>query len=299
MRSYTYIRRWLALVLAVATLGSGTVTVIAASSKPAATKATTPATTNNISGAVTQSYNADPSVQTGMIVKLKPKDPATVVPLENTEIKSLLGVVVPADNAAIVLTPEQSKQQQVLVSRSGHYTILVSNQNGPIKTGDYVTVSALAGIGMKADGGQEQVVGKAAGNFSGTANVIGSTELQDTLGRKNSVAIGRVPVDIAILHNPLFQKTADYVPGFLAKAAVTVANKPVSAARIYLGLVLIFVTTLITGNMLYSGVRSGMIAVGRNPLSKKSIIRSLIQTVIAGLIIFIAGMFAVYLLLKL
>jgi len=51
--------------------------------------------------------------------------------------------------------------------------------------------------------------------------------------------------------------------------------------------------------VMYSGIRSGMIAVGRNPLSKKSIIRSLIQTVIAGLIIFLAGVFAVYLLLKL
>jgi hypothetical protein len=51
--------------------------------------------------------------------------------------------------------------------------------------------------------------------------------------------------------------------------------------------------------MLYSGIRSGMIAVGRNPLSKKSIMRSLIETVIAGLIVFAVGIFAVYLLLKL
>ena len=76
-------------------------------------------------------------------------------------------------------------------------------------------------------------------------------------------------------------------------------DKKVSAARIYLGLAVLALTTVITGNLVYSGVRSGMISVGRNPLSKKSIIKSLIQTVIAGLIIFIVGVLAVYLLLKL
>ncbi|HVX24230.1 MAG TPA: hypothetical protein VG992_02710, partial [Candidatus Saccharimonadales bacterium] len=68
---------------------------------------------------------------------------------------------------------------------------------------------------------------------------------------------------------------------------------------IYLSLVVLLAITFIVANVMYSGIRSGMIAVGRNPLSKKSIIRSLIQTVIAGLTIFVAGVLAVYLLLKL
>ena len=118
-------------------------------------------------------------------------------------------------------------------------------------------------------------------------------------GKKTTVSIGRVSMDISVAQNPLYQKNADNVPGFLNKIATGVANKPVSAARIYISLVVFLLTAIVTGNMLYSGVRSGMIAVGRNPLSKKSIIRSLIQTVIAGLIIFVAGVFAVYLLLKL
>jgi hypothetical protein len=152
---------------------------------------------------------------------------------------------------------------------------------------------------MKADDNQTEVVGEAAGPFNGTSNVIGQVQLKDSLGHTTKAALGSIPIDVAISHNPLYQKTADYVPGFLAKVAVSVANHSVSAARIYMAMAVLFVISIITGNMLYSGVRSGMIAVGRNPLSKKSIIRSLIQTVIAGLIIFLAGVFAVYLLLKL
>lgn len=234
-----------------------------------------------------------------MIVRLDEKDPTVVDPLKQADFKYMLGVVIPNGNAALVLTPEKATKQQVLVATSGHYSVLVSNQAGAIKAGDYITISAIAGIGMKAGERDTQVVGRAAGAFTGTSNVIGSLKLKDSLGKDVSVSLGRLPVDMYISHNPLFQKSADYVPGFLAKSAEAIADKPVSVARIYLSMAILFVISILTGNMLYSGVRSGMIAVGRNPLSKKSIIKSLIQTVIAGLIIFVAGVFAVYLLLKL
>lgn len=274
--------------------------VQAATSKtPAKTSTKSSTNSDSLSGSLTQSYNADPTVQPGMMVQLKPKDSKTVEPLAGNQVRGMLGIVVPTTNAAIVLSPEDPTKQQVLVATSGRQQVLVSNQNGPIKVGDYVTISAIAGVGMRAGEIQTQVLGKAASDFSGSNNVIGTIKVKDTLGKEQSVAISRVAVDISIAHNPLFSKSTDYVPGFIAKVATTVASKPISAARIYLSLALLLMTALITGNMLYSGVRNGMKAVGRNPLSKKSIIRSLIQTVIAGLIIFVAGIFAVYLLLKL
>jgi hypothetical protein len=234
-----------------------------------------------------------------MLVELKAKDPTTVVPLPANDIQDMLGVVIPADNATIVLAPQTVTQQQVLVATAGHYNVLVSNQNGPIKVGSYITISAIDGVAMEADANENEVLGKAAGAFSGSEDVIGSVSLKNSLGKTTSVSLGRIPVDISISHNPLFEKSADYVPGFLSKAAAAVADKPVTAARVYLSMALLLVTALVTGNMLYSGVRSGMQAVGRNPLSRKSILRSLIETVIAGLIIFVVGVFAVYLLLKL
>lgn len=269
------------------------------STKSGSDSATAKATNQNITSGVTQSYSADTSVQIGMIVELKVKQPDTVVPLPSSDMTAMLGVVIPQSNATIVLTPKQVTQQQVLVATSGHFSVLVSNQAGPIKVGDYITISAISGIGMKAGEGQLEVVGRATGSFTGSSNVIGQVKLKDTVGRESTVSIGRIPVDITVSHNPLFQKTVDYVPGFLAKIAVTVASHPVSVARIYLSCAVLVITAVIVGNMLYSGIKSGMIAVGRNPLSKKSIIRSLIQTVVAGLIIFVAGVFAVYLLLKL
>ena len=285
----------LAIVITVITQSPGQGS--AATAKP-----TTPAAAAapvNITQAVTQSFNADPSVQLGMIVKLKDKDPSTVEPLTESTLTKLLGVVVAPNDSTVTITPAKATKQQVFVASSGQYVALVSNQNGAIKAGDFITASAIAGIGMKADEGQSVILGKAGGAFTGTANVIGKVALKNSLGKTTEVSLGRVMVVLDVSHNPLESKSTNYVPGFLARTAQSVTDKKVSAARIYLGLAVLALTTVITGNLVYSGVRSGMISVGRNPLSKKSIIKSLIQTVIAGLIIFIVGVLAVYLLLKL
>lgn len=248
---------------------------------------------------ITQSYNADPAVQIGMIVGQNDKDPTTVVPLPPDSVEKLLGIVIPANSASIVLTPQKVTKQQVLVTTYGRHNVLVSNQNGRIKVGDYLAISAISGVAMRAGQDQSQVVGKASAGFAGTSNVLGSVKLKDTRGKESTASIGRIPVEINIEHNPLYQNSADYVPGFLAKGAQTVSGKAVSTARIYISMGILLLISLITGNVLYSGIKGGMIAVGRNPLSKKSILRSLIETVIAGIIIFVTGVFAVYLLLKL
>lgn len=253
----------------------------------------------DISSDVASTYSADPTVQQGMVVQLKNKTPDYVIPVSAASQAKILGVVVPNANVPIVLTPANVTQQQVLVATTGRFDVLVSNQNGPIKIGDYLSISAIAGVAMKASINDEQVIGRATTDFTGSGNVISSIQLKDQLGKDTSVSISRVVVDIGVVHNPLNQKTVDFVPAFLVGLAQAVANKSVSVARIYLSSVVIFVTTIVTAVMLYSGIRSGMVAVGRNPLSKKSIIVSLIQTVVAGLIIFIVGILAVYLLLKL
>ncbi len=290
------LKRTLYLVLLTLSLGLG---VVAPATAATAAKSTATTPTVDISSGVTHSYNADTGVQTGMLVELNAKDTTSVIPLSQAHIKNMLGIIIPSGNATIVLSPQNVKQQQVLVGTSGEFSVLVSNQNGRIKSGDYITISAIDGVGMRADDGQAIVLGRAGAVFNGTTNVIGSVQLKDTLGHDVAVSLTRIPVEVNITHNPAYQKNVDYVPGFLAKIAVAVSNKPVSAARIYLSLALLILTMVIVGNMLYSGVRSGMNAVGRNPLSKKSIIRSLIQTVIAGMIIFVIGVLAVYLLLKL
>ena len=262
------------------------------------------ATTNtksdpSVTQTLTKTYNADPSVQIGMLVKLKKGDTNSVVALDGNSVRDLLGVAVSQNSTSLSLTPSVITAQQVLVTTSGRVGVLVSNQNGPIKSGDGLAVSSIDGVAMAAAATQKQIIGKAAGDFNGKNNVIGTITVKDNLNKQQKVTISRLYAVISPSSNPQYQQQVDFVPGFMTSIANTAAGKSVSVARIYMSLAVLVSTVIIAGNLMYAGVRSGMIAVGRNPLSKKSIIRSLIQTAIVALIVFIIGVFAVYLLLKL
>lgn len=255
-------------------------------------------TTTAASGAITQSYNAEPSVLPSMIVEFKPKEKTTVIPLSINDINNMLGVVVPADNATIVLTPQSTSTQQVIVAANGRYNVLVSNQNGPIKAGDYLAISTLSGVSMKAGTDQTLVVGRAVSSFSGGSSSLGSVSLKGSQGHAASVSIGRITADVQLAPNPLFLKSSNSIIGFLTKAEYGVTNKPVSPPRTYLSSVIFLITLLITVIVLYTGTRTAIIASSRNPLAKTVIGRSLIKTILTGIIVFATGTFVVYLILN-
>jgi len=135
--------------------------------------------------------------------------------------------------------------------------------------------------------------------FDDNSPVASVTKIKDSAGGERTVKIGRIPVDITVARNPLLKGTEPNLPDALRKVSESIAGKPVEATRVYIALVVFIITTAISGSLLYGGIRSAIISIGRNPLSKKSIIRGMLQVVISGLIIFILGIFGVYLLLKL
>lgn len=248
--------------------------------------------------AVTQAYGVTGSVQKGMIVMLDPKNSSNVEPLTNKKDNAMQGVVVSASDSAVSLSGDGSTDQ-VYVATSGKYDVLVSTQNGPIKSGDIISISALDGIGMKADTHQSVILGKALESFNGTNNVSGTTRLATSTGTRN-VSLGLVQVDVGISHNPLAQSGNDTaVPGFLRHIAESIAGKPVSASRIYIGLAVFLITVFIAASLLYGGVRSSLTAIGRNPLAKGSVLGGMFQVLSVGLIIFVVGLVAIYLILKL
>lgn len=227
-----------------------------------------------------------------MLVATKADDNTRVEALTAKSIDRLKGVVVQPNDSPVTLSAEG---QKVFVATSGNYDVLVSDENGSIGTGDYVTVSSLSGIGMKAGDAQSIVLGRAVGSFDGKSGSIGSS-----VNGEKRISFARIQVNIAISRNPLMKSPeSSKVPSFLERIGETVANKPVSATRVYLATAIFLVAAFIAGIMLYSGARNGLVSIGRNPLSKKAILRGLLQIIILSLIIFITGIFAVYLLLKL
>jgi hypothetical protein len=251
------------------------------------------------SAPVTQSYGTDSVVQKGMIVRLNAKDSSKVEPLREDQSKDMLGVVVAANDAALSLTSDLSKRQ-VYVATYGKYEVLVSTQNGSISAGDLISISTIDGVGMKADGDTETVIGKALSSFDGASNVLGTSTLTDTSGKKTEVSLGRVRLQVLVQPNPLRSVALPTAfTNFLSRVGYSVSNKTVNPGRLYLALLVLVIASFVSAILMFSGVKSAMTAIGRNPLAKKAIYRSLVQVIISSLIVFIIGIFAVYLLLKL
>ena len=245
--------------------------------------------------AVSEGYNSDQELQRGMIVKLKNGDSTKVESVGINNAEHMHGVVVAANDAPVTLAKDG---QKVFVATNGQYDILVSSQNGNIAAGDYVSASSLTGIGMKAGTKEPFVIGRALSNFDSN-NVISTVEVKDSTGANKSVSIARVRIDIGVAKNPLLKATESNVPQFLQKASSTIAGKPVNALRVYIGILVFGITTIVAASLMYGGVRSGITSIGRNPLSRKSVIRGMFQVIITGLIVFITGVFGVYLILRL
>jgi hypothetical protein len=246
--------------------------------------------------AVTEGYNSDIVLQRGMIIRIKKDDSTKVEPVTMETADQMHGIVVNSNDAPVSLSGDG---ERVFVATTGHYDVLVSTQAGAINTGDFVTISAVAGIGMKAGSRDTYVIGRALAPFDGNGEVISTTDLKDSEGKTRKVSFGRVSVDTNVARNPLLKGETASVPEFLRRASETLAGKPVDAVRVYIGMVVFLITTVIAGGLLYGGVRSGIISIGRNPLGKKAIIRSMFQVVITGLIVFLIGLFGVYLILRL
>lgn len=247
---------------------------------------------------VAQSYGSSQALQQGLIVQLDPKNSANVTQSTYADAKKMLGVVVAANAAPVSLSTGATGQQTYVVT-SGRYTVLVSNQDGAINSGDYVSISAIDGIGMKADTSEPFILGRAITGFDGHTNVISQTTLKTSAGKQLNTAIGTITVNVGITKNPLVVTGSSGVPQVIQKLAVSLVGKPISAPQLYLSALVLLAGLALVVSLLYSGVQNGMLAIGRNPLAHKSIMRNMIQVIVTGVLIFLGCLVAVYLILKL
>jgi hypothetical protein len=234
---------------------------------------------------VINGFTASQPVQPGMVVAIDKAADHSVKPAPANNSSVIYGVSVDPSDAPIALVGQNS---QVFVATNGTYPVLVSTSGGSIKVGDYISMSSINGIAGKAQVGQPEIVGKAESSFNGSTNVISSS---------SGVRIGKIFVNIAVAKNPI-ANTDPTVPYALRKITSSIANKSVPVIRVYIALAIFIVALVAAIAILWSGVRSSLISLGRNPLSRHAIFSGMYKVVFTGLGVFIIGLAGVYLLLK-
>lgn len=262
------------------------------------TNATAPA---NSSATGVQPYTSASALQVGTIVQLASGAASKVEPAGQAQLQAMYGVVVDPNQLPLTIT-DSNATNETYVATSGRYDVLVDTEGGAIAEGDYVTMSAVDGVAMKAGTYDQQkvVFGRAAASFDGKANVIDTLTLKDTNGGTGkTIQLGLIPVSVDIQRNPNQKSTKVNLPPFLQQLGQAIAQKPIGPGRIYMSLLITGLCIIVALVTLYAGIRNAVTAIGRNPLSKKSIFRGLLEIILTSFLILIIGLFAVYLLLKL
>lgn len=243
---------------------------------------------------LSQGYATASAIATGSLVSLDTKSSGSVVTADLNNAARLFGVVVAPSSASISLSGSGSGQVQV--ATSGSAPVLVSTTGGDIHVGDYICISQIAGVGQKASASSTRVIGTAQADFSATTGGSTKTTIDDGAGKKKEVSVGQIPVGISVSSYTATDGKQSYVvPDWLQNLSNTAAGKAVSPVRIIIAGLILVVVVISISVLLYSAVRNSIISIGRNPLSKGSVLKGMVTVGIISLVMLAVTAVAIYL----
>lgn len=235
---------------------------------------------------ISQGYQSQGEISAGMLVSLN--DAGKVEASTESNVNDLFGVAVEADSAAVSVTSGNDDETQV--ATSGLAAALVSDINGEVKKGDAITVSPIAGVGMKVgDDVNQKIIGIAQEDPKD-----GVSQKVNTSDGEREIKISRVPVQVSVSFfsaktNPLT---------YIQQAGTTVAGKPISTTKALLAGLILLVSILSVSVLLYTAIRSSLISIGRNPLSEGAVRQELLRVLLVAPLILGAALGLIYAILR-
>ena len=191
--------------------------------------------------------------------------------------EKLFGVI--TDTATVSLEDTNLEKYQ-LVLNNGDTLVRVTNKNGDIKQGDFITSSDVPGVGMKAT---------QSGQIIGTA-------LEDYVSEKPE-DIGTIYVNISIRSQFISMSGTTNVLSALKSGLESPFLSPVITLR-YILATLVTGASFVIGFVSFGRISGSSVeALGRNPLAGGSIRRVVFFNFLLTFSIMIGGLFLAYLIL--
>lgn len=191
----------------------------------------------------------------------------------------MFGVV--SKNPAISFENEESENRTPIIS-TGNVFVRVSTKSGPIRIGDLITSSDIPGVAEKADKN---------GYILGSA--LESYEEQDP------EKVGKILVALDIGASRLDANVRENLLTTLNRAISAPSLAPLNALR-YVLAVLLVLATFVLGIWYFGRVaRTGVEAIGRNPLAARSIQIGVILNLGLTVVVMMVGLALAYLVLVL
>ena len=240
-----------------------------------------------IASAVTQGYKTSIEMPNGAVVSLT-KDSGDTVEKTTLQNEALLvGVAAAPEDALIDVQPAGSL---IRVAVSGDTSLLVSDMDGDINPGDQLAISPLAGIAtkMNSNTSTKKIIAAANEKFNKTVSNIKQVEVELVDGTKKTVFVGRITAKL-LLNDRSDQKKSSQNQSILATIGEKLTGKPTNPVRLVASSLIAIGTLAIAGLILNSSVKGSFISLGRNPLSKDSIISGILKVSLLGIAILALG----------
>lgn len=239
---------------------------------------------------VSQGFNTnDKGLEVGMIAALSSESSDSNPIVERANVANrgkIVGVTTTIDSNLLTLTNANAK---VHITTSGEAATYVSDVNGTIKKGDFVAVSPLTGIGMKADETDLYVAGVALEDFKTTDAKL--EQVSTVQGSQRTVLVNKIKMNV----EPSSQgQNSQKDKPFLVLFGQSVTGKSVSQTQVVTALVILFLLLVVEGSIIYGAVYSTIISIGRNPLARTALFRQLLQVSGVAMLILLFGLGAIY-----
>ena len=235
-----------------------------------------------------EAYKVESPIAAGTVVSLKDDATDTVEVARQENDHRLFGVVVQNTDSEFIIDPGDD---QVLVKTVGPASMFVSDINGAIEVGDQLTISPIAGIAMKSTG-NDATIGTALTAFNSNSTALSTKQVTTSQGKTLQANVGRITAQTRAS-----QQTGSSVAAFLSGFGESIAGRPVSSFRLFTALAVTLITLVASAALLYGTIRTAIISIGRNPLSRKSVYRGLMQVFAIVFVVFVAGAAGAYIIL--
>lgn len=216
---------------------------------------------------ISHSYHATTSITNGSIVSLDPQRSDYIQLANTTNGSRLLGVALAGNDSLLAIDATTGTVQ---VATSGTVNTLASTLNGNINVGDQITVSPFSGIGMKATPGS-YVIGLAQTDLNSNSAGATTKEVKDKSGTTSQIRVSYIRLSIA---SGISTATGANLNG-LQRLAQSLTGHAESTPRIVLSLVIASVAFVALIVLIYASIYSSIISIGRNPLAKYTVFRTL------------------------
>jgi hypothetical protein len=224
----------------------------------------------------TQYIRGEININTGDILSL---NKGKVYKANHNNISSIIGVATQQN------TLFNYNNNYVNVLEKGVENVYVSNLNGNISSGQYITVSNIKGVGsLLINKGIS--VGKALSSF----NIKNAHKYKNT-----NIYIEKIPVSINVSYINNIPSTKNISPISYIEGGVTVSSLNLPFYKLLIIFILLSSTVFIAMIIIIRVSRNTIMKTARNPLNKDAIIKNFYKIVGLSLLIIFIGILSVYL----